>query len=359
MRQGWSPYRGSRDVRRSECDPKRTSGVYEIGGASCGNGWLRPILPPHLEFEVRQPCDTLLARLAALSFGQTTMAMVSPLEWQLLKDVLGFDSGYVLDLSNSDFTQLFAYCGTDVDDARFCTYGTSKGKRFRRFVELSPDAKVAKVLEQLWEHRESNRKGEFPPLSARDRDAFSSLLARLQSRPGTRDPSPRTSIAPIAPTDLDSLAEAYTRLRSMDPHARGTAFEKWLYRAFALFGLDPREDFRNRGEQIDGSFQLDSHTYLLEAKWHGPRLGAELLHAFQGKVGEKSTWSRGLFISESGFTPVGLEAFGRCKQVICMDGLDIHDMLERRLSLVDVLRRKVRRASESGRVFEAVRDLFP
>jgi hypothetical protein len=287
------------------------------------------------------------------------MALVSPLEWQLLKEVLGFDSGYVLDLSNPDFSQLFAYCGVDIDDTRFLSYGTSKGKRFRRFVELSPDATVAKVLGQLWEHREANRRGQFAPLSTIDRDAFASLLARLLGRSPARNPSSQTSTAPIAPTDLDSLAAAYAHLRSMDPHPRGTAFEKWLHRAFTLFGLEPREDFRNRGEQIDGSFQLDGHTYLLEAKWHGPRLGAELLHAFQGKVGEKSAWSRGLFISESGFTAVGLEAFGRSKQVICMDGLDLHDILERRLSLFEVLRRKVRRASETGRPFVAVRDLFP
>lgn len=189
------------------------------------------------------------------------MALVSPTEWQLLKEVLRFGSGYVLDLSNPDFSQLFSYCGVDIDDPRFHTYGASKGKRFRRFVELSSDAMVAKVLEQLWEHREANRRGEFPQLSARDRDAFASLLARLQGRSQARNASPQSSVTPIAPADFDSLAQAYSQLRLMDPHPRGIAFEKWLHRAFALFGLEPREDFRNRGEQIDGSFQLDGHTY--------------------------------------------------------------------------------------------------
>jgi hypothetical protein len=42
----------------------------------------------------------------------------------------------------------------------------------------------------------------------------------------------------------------------MEPHPRSYAFEAWLRDAFGFYGLEAREPFRNRGEQIDGSFVL-------------------------------------------------------------------------------------------------------
>ena len=64
-------------------------------------------------------------------------------------------------------------------------------------------------------------------------------------------------------------------------------------------------------------------------------------------------------ISWSGFSEDGLIAFGRGKRVICMDGLDMHEMLNRELPLTHVLEKKVRRAAETGRAFVRVRELFP
>jgi hypothetical protein len=42
-----------------------------------------------------------------------------------------------------------------------------------------------------------------------------------------------------------------------------------------------------------------------------------------------------------------------------MEGLDLFDTLNRGLSFVQVLDRKVRRAAETGFPFTRVRDLFP
>ncbi|WP_232440920.1 restriction endonuclease [Burkholderia ubonensis] len=147
-------------------------------------------------------------------------------------------------------------------------------------------------------------------------------------------------------------------MSALPPHPRGYAFEAWLKEAFDCFGLEAREPFRHRGEQIDGSFVLQGETYLVEAKWQSEQTGAADLHAFHGKVDQKAAWARGLFVSNSGFTADGLAAFGRGKRVICMDGLDLFDALDRQLPLNHVLERKVRRAAESGLPFERVRDLF-
>jgi hypothetical protein len=41
-----------------------------------------------------------------------------------------------------------------------------------------------------------------------------------------------------------------------------------------------------------------------------------------------------------------------------MDGLDLYDILDRRLPLSEALARKTRRAAESGQPFVRVRELF-
>ena len=119
-----------------------------------------------------------------------------------------------------------------------------------------------------------------------------------------------------------------------------------------------RASFRVIGEQIDGSFELIGETYLLEAKWVNKPVDAADLRSFNAKVEDKAFWSRGLFVSYSGFSEEGLVAFGKGKSVVCMDGLDLSEMLQNRLSLNEVLSKKVRRAAETGRQFVRLRELL-
>ena len=46
-----------------------------------------------------------------------------------------------------------------------------------------------------------------------------------------------------------------------------------------------------------------------------------------GRLGAK--WTRGLIVSQSGFTTSGLGAFGSGKSIVCMDGLVLHETLNR------------------------------
>lgn len=163
----------------------------------------------------------------------------------------------------------------------------------------------------------------------------------------------------LSPDRAKALAALLIEISKLAPQERGLRFEGFLGELFAAYGLAPRNAFRIVGEQIDGSFRLDGQTYLVEAKWHGPQIGFADLMTFSGKVGGKASWSRGLFVSNSGFTAEGLEAFARGRQtnLICADGLDLYEVLAGRVSLVDVLREKDRRAAETNRAFVAVRDL--
>jgi len=95
-----------------------------------------------------------------------------------------------------------------------------------------------------------------------------------------------------------------------------------------------------------------------EAKWHNEQTGIGDLHAFHGKIEQKAAWARGLFVSYVGFSEQGLQAFGRGKKVICLDGADLAEAFGRELPLPEILNRKVRRAAETGAAFVRVRDLF-
>ena len=156
------------------------------------------------------------------------------------------------------------------------------------------------------------------------------------------------------------LRQSLLDVSKLDPQQRGFAFEKFLNELFTLFGLAPRNSFRLVGEQIDGSFQINTDTYLVEAKWQAKPTAQDDLLIFRGKVEAKSTWARGLFISNSGFSDDGLTAFSRGKatNIIGMSGQDLYFVLSGDLSLVDVINQKARRAVETGAFFVPVFDIM-
>jgi len=158
---------------------------------------------------------------------------------------------------------------------------------------------------------------------------------------------------------LDQLKRDFQVLGTLAPQPRGFAFEKFLKELFDANGLAARSSFRLVGEQIDGSFQLDSETYLVEAKWQQQLIGNTELLSFHGKVDGKSTWSRGLYISYAGFSDDGLTAFlrGRPTNIIAMNGQDLHFILEGKMSLAEALRVKARRTAETGQTLTTVYEL--
>lgn len=154
----------------------------------------------------------------------------------------------------------------------------------------------------------------------------------------------------------ERLKHELISLTNLEAQKRGFAFEKFLNEVFAVNNLEPRGSFKIVGEQIDGSFQISTDIYLVEAKWHDKQIGQSELLIFNSKVDGKSKWSRGLFVSYSGFTPDGLTAFskGRPTNIIGMDGQDLFHILNGEMSLVEAITRKARRAAETGEFFVSV-----
>jgi hypothetical protein len=289
------------------------------------------------------------------------MATIRPIDMRLIEDAFGMASGYVLDFTNRSFAQFFqAELNVDIYHARYAIMGTSKANRLRVFLEVAPDMLAGKALRALWEYRDAagvapNSKEE----KAQQDERFYRLVHGLDRQGGPPRPTPSQQPAPAAPA-LANLNARFLEITTLQLQARGFAFEGLLNTLFDIYKLDPRRSFRLVGEQIDGSFELPPDTYLLEAKWQVSPIGFQDLAAFAAKVEGKSQWASGLFISYNGFSPDGLQAFGRGRptSIVCMDGLDLTHILTGALSRLDVFQRKKRRAVETGNCFVPVRELF-
>jgi len=290
------------------------------------------------------------------------MGKIRTLDMVLIDDLFRMGDGYVLNFSDRTFADFFAEeLNIDINHPRYRAEGTSKAKRLRFFLKNCDPQLRIRTLQALWEYREhDHRRRQIPEDIPEAQDQFYALIERLGGkRPASKmQPVSTKSAAGFDVSRSAALTQQLLEVSELEPHPRGYAFERFLRGLFDANGLAARASFRLVGEQIDGSFELSGETYLLEAKWTDPPIGASDLRSFEGKVADKAAWSRGLFVSHSGFTTEGIAAFGRGKRVVCMDGLDLYEMLERRLPFSDVMARKVRRAAESGNPFIRVRDLY-
>ncbi len=158
---------------------------------------------------------------------------------------------------------------------------------------------------------------------------------------------------------LDKLKRDYLDLHGWtDRQEAGRQLERILNALFELHDLKPREPFRVVGEQIDGSFELDSEVYLVEAKWHKePRPVADL-YIFREKIEGKSKFTRGVFLSVNGITVDASTAITQGKQptFFVMDGYDLLVTLENTVPLTTLLRRRQRLLAEEGRVYVPFRE---
>lgn len=291
------------------------------------------------------------------------MSSLRTIDLMVVDDLVDFirGRGYVLDFSDQSFAQFFATeLDVDINDPTYAVNGGSKGKRLKCFLQKIDDRTALRTMKALWEVRAAFllRAGGDDPVNK----AEARYLAVINRLGGSPDIALGPQEAPKPAFDqfrIAALRDDVVKLSTLAPQARGYAFETFLKSLFDVYGLKPREAFRVRGEQIDGSFILANETYLLEAKWQSAVTGVAALHVFHGKLEQKAAWARGLFISHAGFSEDGLAAWGRGKRVICMDGLDLYEMLQRSLPLDEVLGRKIRRAAETGVAFVRVRELFP
>lgn len=185
----------------------------------------------------------------------------------------------------------------------------------------------------LVQHRGADRRRPARD-SAQGARAFSAALGRLQRR-------------------FASLVTMRNR------QERGRQLESFLYDLFGLFDLNPKWRFRIVGEQIDGAFELDGTQYILEARWRDKPADKADLDVFEGKVRAKLENTLGLFLSINGFSEEALRAkAGTQAAIILMTGEDMMAVLEERISLPELLRRKKRFAAQTGDILYLARDML-
>src|SRR5262249_6467944 len=134
-----------------------------------------------------------------------------------------------------------------------------------------------------------------------------------------------------------------------DVHARGRHFESVLHRMFEIHDMEPRLSYSVDYEQIDGSINFDTDDYLLEAKWWKGAVDRNEADVFAAKICRKGRNTLGMCISVNGFT----EGFRNAHHAsgtpfITADGDDLFHVLDGRVSLSELLRRKRRHLNDTG-----------
>lgn len=270
----------------------------------------------------------------------------------------GSGPGYILNFSNRTFSEFFAeYLDVDIYADEYAQHGGSKANRLKGFLTAVDDHTALKTIIALKGYKESLRLDLNHTIPATLVEKIERICATLAE---SADDTPRQLIQPTG-EDTEKFSRFLKRIiniRDMEPHSRGYAFEKFLFDLFSDFHLKPRGPFNLKGEQIDGSFVLDAETYLLEAKWLKVKVGIQELGGFHTKLEQKAQWTRGAFVSFQGFSEDGLHAIGRGRRLICVSGKDLHDALSKEISPSQLLRLKVRHASETGSIYVPLEELI-
>ncbi|OGN99850.1 MAG: hypothetical protein A2Y59_03005 [Chloroflexi bacterium RBG_13_52_14] len=161
---------------------------------------------------------------------------------------------------------------------------------------------------------------------------------------------------------IERLAANFASMISCrdEPQKRGYELEDLLAELFEVNDIDFRRPYRTPTEQIDGSFEYKGFNYLLEARWRVNPPSEADLGAFKIKVDKKLESTRGIFISIVPFRPEVVSEFTRgvSSNIILFDGSDLALIFEGRISLVEALNLKVRKASQEGIIYFSLREHF-
>jgi hypothetical protein len=271
-------------------------------------------------------------------------------EKRKLEQLLGMKTGYVLDFSDRTFAEFVSDAtGLNIFDERYNYASGSKANRLRAFWQKEDNATVGKLMGEVLNYSE-----QTGPLAEVCRLIVARLLqGGIPITPAqTQAQDEQQSVLDLALSQvLRQLKDEFLQLAGQrDRSAAGLALEKLLNRLFVLFGLQPRQPFRVVGEQIDGSFQMDAETYLLESKWEKHPLPEADLLVFREKILGKSTFTRGVLIALNGVSGPARDAITRGKApcFFVMDGHDLLMVLSEKISLTDFLRMRMRLLAEEG-----------
>ncbi len=141
----------------------------------------------------------------------------------------------------------------------------------------------------------------------------------------------------------------------------GYSLEDILEQLFPIFDLEYRKSYKTSSttQQIDGHFKYEGFDYLVEAKWRVDQPNESEIGGFERKVNTKLESTRGLFISINGVRKEVIDQFcGKGSNILFLDGQDLIHILEGRIDLREVLRKKIDMAAQEGVVYFPVSSML-
>ena len=282
------------------------------------------------------------------------MANLTFNEKQMIESVFRMSSGYFLNFSNREFEELMY----DIVPYSICGKypGLSKAKIFRNFLKDESETYVGKALIML-----INYMNEKNLVLTQDKEKAEKLhelgkkllgKTKTQSIPKQENSSPPT----LAEKDYDCLNKSLLELEKIsDSQARGYSFEKYLNGLFNTFGLKPHASYRTEFDQIDGSFVLGGDTILIEARYRTNPIPKDDLILFSNKLGSKSHFVKGLFITFSQVDNKAIEYFlDRSSRFVVLTVEELFLMCQNRIPLIKALQSKFRALDEKGLIFKHI-----
>lgn len=258
------------------------------------------------------------------------------------------EKGYVLDFTNYTYKR-FIEDAINIDVYK--TYNNlSKAKILRAIMEDYDNVTVGKLLLELMQYMQARE------LVTDDRKEIFQRCSEIGYRLIGKKSLPKSVSKEVEYQKSEFHFERYlNELKDLadyhdNPQARGYQFERYLNRLFKGCLLEPRESFRIKGEQIDGSFVLKNGIYLLEAKWTNKQTEKSDLVVFNEKVSSKSGFTRGLFISFAGYSSDAVETFsnGREVKIVLMTVQELAVALTRKKDITTIIWNKVCALAEEG-----------
>jgi len=235
--------------------------------------------------------------------------------------------------------------------------GTLKTKR-DKFCNL-----MIRIVQEGIKYRNHKRK----PITKEEVQRINNLVAQLHFKiPELHDPTFISKLPSEKPVQqknkveiksqainsktLAEIKARFMKISQLSPQDRGYAFESFLHDLFEVYNFSPKPAFRIKGEQIDGSIELDHEIYLLEAKWQSEAIIQADILVLDGRVQGHSTIGRGIFVTAGCFSKNAITAYQRSRpsSIFGIDGQDLYFVLENNLPLGEVLRFKIRRLVETG-----------
>jgi len=283
------------------------------------------------------------------------MAKINFVDKGNIEDLFGMSGGYVLDFSNKTF-QEFIYEVLDVDV--YLKYeDMSKAKMLRAIFNDYDNIKVGKLILEMLRYMQSKNM-----IDSKNEIKFKSVAELGNSLIGKTTKviikKEEKSVEPIkSAINFDFYTNELRKIYTIsNAQERGYQFEKYLSKLFETFNLEPRGSFKIKGEQIDGSFILHNEVYLLEAKWTKDPIAKDDLVVFNEKVSSKSGFTRGLFISLSGYTNDAVNTFsnGRTINIVLMNVVELGKTLATHNSVTELISKKVRLLCEEGTCYREI-----